>query len=101
MRHLPYSGKLSREKTFVNFVVLWLFAKVFSAKFLGMVSFGVAKVRNPQKFSPQRSYFHQFTKVSSLESFVLYGIYKYLYSIYCICDHGMFVACVFAFLRTC
>ena len=32
MKHpgsLPYSGKLSKEKTFVNFEVLWLFAKVF------------------------------------------------------------------------
>ena len=33
MWYLPYSGKLSREKTFVNFAVLWLYAKVFSAKF--------------------------------------------------------------------
>ena len=33
---LPYSGKLLREKTFVNFTVLWLFAKVFSAKFGGV-----------------------------------------------------------------
>ena len=30
---LLYSGKLSREKTFANFVVLWLYLKVFSAKF--------------------------------------------------------------------
>ena len=30
---IPYGGKCSREKTFVNFAVLWLFAKVFSAKF--------------------------------------------------------------------
>ena len=30
---LPYSRKLSREKTFADFTVLWLFAKVFSAKF--------------------------------------------------------------------
>ena len=27
---IPYSGKLSRKKTFANFAVLWLFAKVFS-----------------------------------------------------------------------
>ena len=47
---LPYSGKLSREKTFANFVVVWLFVKVFSAKFWGMVSFGAAKVSNPRKF---------------------------------------------------
>ena len=30
---VPYSGKLSREKAFVNFAVLWLFMKVFSVKF--------------------------------------------------------------------
>ena len=30
---IPYSGKLSREKTFANFTVLWLFVKVFSVKF--------------------------------------------------------------------
>ena len=37
---LLYSGKLWREKTFVNFTVLWLFVKVLSAKFGGVVSFG-------------------------------------------------------------
>ena len=37
---LPYSGKLSREKTFANFKVLQLFMKVFSAKLGGMASFG-------------------------------------------------------------
>ena len=34
--NIPYSGKLSREKTFANFTVLWLFVKVFSAKFGGV-----------------------------------------------------------------
>ena len=68
---LPYSGKLSREKTFVNFAVFWLSAKVFSTKLGGMVSFGTAKVSNPRKFS---LYFHQFAKVFSRESFPLYGI---------------------------
>ena len=29
---LPYSGFLSREKTFANFTFLWRFVKVFSAK---------------------------------------------------------------------
>ena len=29
---LLYTGKLSREKTFANFMILWLFVKVFSAK---------------------------------------------------------------------
>ena len=49
-----YSEKLSREKTFINSVVLWLFTKVFSAKFGGMASFGMAKASNLRKFS---SYF--------------------------------------------
>ena len=48
---IPYSGKLSREKTFGNFAVLWLFAKVFSAKFGSVVSFGTARASNLQKFS--------------------------------------------------
>ena len=29
--YVPYSGRLSREKTFVNFAVLCLLAKVLSA----------------------------------------------------------------------
>ena len=32
-------------------MVLWLFAKVFSAKFEGVASFGTAKVSNLRKFS--------------------------------------------------
>ena len=32
---IPYSGKLSREKTFANFVVLHLPTKLFSAKIDG------------------------------------------------------------------
>ena len=54
------AGNLSREKTFTNFTVLWLFAKFFFAKFWGVASFGTAKVfsakilffTNSQKFSP-------------------------------------------------
>ena len=37
---VPYSGKLSREKTFTNFEVLQLFLKVFSLKLRGLASFG-------------------------------------------------------------
>ena len=48
--YLPYSRKLSREKTFVNFTVLWLFAKVFSTKFGDVATFGAAQVSNPHKF---------------------------------------------------
>ena len=48
---IPYSGKLSREKTFANFAVLWPFTKVFSAKSGGVASFGAAQASNPRKFS--------------------------------------------------
>ena len=41
--NVPYSGKLSREKTFPNFVILWLFAKVFLVKFWGVASFGTQR----------------------------------------------------------
>ena len=64
---MPYSKKLSREKTFANFVVLWLFMKVVSAKFWGVASFGAAKqairesllrkfvvFTNSRKFSPSK-----------------------------------------------
>ena len=40
---IPYSGKLLWEKTFANFAVLWLFAKVFSVKFGGVMFFDTAK----------------------------------------------------------
>ena len=42
-RTLPYSRKLLKEITCSNFTVLWLFAKVFSAKFGDVVSFGMVK----------------------------------------------------------
>ena len=68
------NGKLSEGENFANFAFLWLFAKIFSAKFRGVVSFGVAQVRNPQKFSPQKSYFSPICEsFFSLESFLLYG----------------------------
>ena len=54
--HVPYSGKLSWEKTFANFAVLLLFAKVFFATFEGVVFFGAAKASNLRKFSPRKSY---------------------------------------------
>ena len=36
---IPYSGKLSRDKAFANFKVLWLFVNVFFVKFGGVTSF--------------------------------------------------------------
>ena len=67
---IPYSGKLSREKTFVNFAVLWLFAKVFSAKFGGMASIGTVKASNLRKFSLRKSYFSPIHKSFPLSSTV-------------------------------
>ena len=52
-----YGRKLSREKTFANFAVLWPFMKVFSVKFGNMASFGAAQASNLRKFSPQKLYF--------------------------------------------
>ena len=66
---LPYSGKLSREKTFANFAFLWLYAKVFSAKFgvwrhLALQKWAIHKsflrenriFTNSRKFSPSKVY---------------------------------------------
>ena len=50
--YILYRGKLSREKTFTQKTQLWLFAKVFSVKVGGVVSFGVAQASNLRKFSP-------------------------------------------------
>ena len=59
----------------MNFAVLWLSTKVFSAEFGGMLSFSTARGINLQKFSLQKSFFFfcQFAKVFSLKSFQLYG----------------------------
>ena len=57
-------GKLLREKTFADFKVLWLFAKVFSTKFGGMASFGGTSEHFPKLFLS-----------FLLQSFPLYSIY--------------------------
>ena len=67
--YIPYSRKLSREKTFANFMFLWLFAKVFSAKFEGMSSLAQHKRAIRESFLHETRIFHQFAKVFSLESF--------------------------------
>ena len=61
---IPYSGKLLREKTFANYVVLWLFAKVFSAKFWG------SKSEQPMEVFAVKIVFST-VNVFSLESFPL------------------------------
>ena len=70
---IPYCGKLSREKTFVNLVVLCLFAKVFPAKFGGVAPFGTAKVSNSRTFSPRKLYFPPIHNSFPLECFPLYS----------------------------
>ena len=51
LKGILYSGKLLREKLsqISSFVGI-----VFSTKFWGVASFGVAKASNPQKFSPSK-----------------------------------------------
>ena len=61
-----YSGKLSREKTFANFEVLWLFVKVFSMQFGGLASFGGTSEQFMKIFSAN---FY----LPICESFFLYG----------------------------
>ena len=53
-----YSGKLSREKTFANFVVLWQIAKVFFRKIWDVASFGVAKQAIRESFLHENCIFH-------------------------------------------
>jgi len=72
---LPYTGKLSRKKTFVNFAVLWLFAKVFSVKFGGVAPLALQKWAIRKSFLHENWIYHQFTKVFSLKSFPLYGTF--------------------------
>ena len=62
--YVLYSGKLSRERTFMNFAVLWLFVKVFSVKFGDEMFFGAAKLSNPQKFFIKNLFFTSFWKFS-------------------------------------
>ena len=61
------------EENFRKFCGLWLFAKVFSAKFGGVVSFSAAQARAiRESFLRENRIFHQSAKLFSLESFPLY-----------------------------
>ena len=73
---LPYSEKLSREKTFVNFAVLWLFAQIFSAKFGGVAPLVLQKRAIRESFLRENHIFNQFAKVFCLKSFLLYMQYN-------------------------
>ena len=56
MSIIPYSGKLSRDKTFANFADLEPFVKVFSANFEGRkctCAHASHPTVDPRKFSPR------------------------------------------------
>ena len=54
---IPYSGKLSREKTFTNFAIFPPSAKVFSTKFQACHTHYATTFNIPQKFSPRNAPF--------------------------------------------
>ena len=56
---IPYSRKISKEKTFVNPVVLWLFVKVFSVKFGAWHSLVQHKWAICESFLRKNRIFHQ------------------------------------------
>ena len=62
----------------MNFVILWLYAKVFSAKFGAWCSLAQQKHAIRKSFLRKNHIFHQFVKVFSLESLPLYGITIYI-----------------------
>ena len=76
LQHIPYSGKLSRISQFCDYL------QKFSLQNLwGVASFGAAKASIRESFLRKKSYFHQFVKVFSLESFLLYGTVLHLRAI--------------------
>ena len=92
-----YSGKLSREKTFANFAVLWLYAKVFSVKFGVWYPLALQKrairesflrknriFTNSRKFSPLKvSRYTVHSRLSNILSAVatadVYAIYDHMW----------------------
>ena len=71
---LPYSGKLSREKTFAN----WWKIRFCGENFHGLLAFPVPRDATPPNFA-EKTFANslktaKFAKVFSLESFPLYGI---------------------------
>ena len=71
---VPYSGETFEGENFCKFHSFVAIRESFLHKIWGVASFGKAKASNLQKFSPQKSYFHKFTKAFFLESFPLYSM---------------------------
>ena len=67
---LPLQENFEGENFCEFFAVLWLFTKVFSIKFEGVASFGMAI---SESFFCENHIFHQFAEVFSLKSFPLCG----------------------------
>ena len=70
-QELPYSEKLLREKTFANFAVLWLYAKVFSVKF------GVWRPLAWQKRAIRESFLRKDRIFTNLQTFSPSKVYCY------------------------
>ena len=79
LRYIPYSRKLSSEKTFTNFAVLEPPVKVFSTKFGCAVPSYDRFWHSAKVFSAKWSLLiYRSARVFSLESFPLYGIHVYM-----------------------
>ena len=74
---IPYSRKLLKEITFVNFIVLWLFVKFLSMKFggRGVLWHGMSE-QSTKVFSAKIVVFPHSQKFFSLASFPLYSNLK-------------------------
>ena len=77
--YVPYIGKLSREKIFVDFAVLWLFMKVFSAKFGGVAPLG-CKSEQPAKVLFVKIIFFTNLQKFSLSQVSCYTICLYMHT---------------------
>ena len=66
----------------MNFAVLWLYSKVFSAKFGARRPLARQKQAIRESFLSENRLFHQFVKIFSLESLPLYGITSLYYVIH-------------------
>ena len=71
---LPYSGKLSREKTFTNFAIFRLSVKVFYTKFRHATPIMWPALTFRESFLRKMLPSYWSVKVFSLEIFPLYGI---------------------------